>query len=218
MVRAVTITWTTSRARWAFTSSIPATIGPKPDSTKPQVLLYEPVGDKLVLVGAEWFVPVANLEDARRRCSASTMMGPMEGHQPIMTEDLHHWDLHVWLWKDNPNGVFNATNPEREVSEDGLRIFVRRSSAEDREAIVGWCSARRFFVVACWRCVAKGWRPFRCLRPYRRNCWQYGLRSPCRPQPFVRLGTHLKRRAGGVWSGGPVRTLTAYRAYRARSA
>ncbi len=34
-----------------------ALIRPKLDSTKPQVLLYEPVGDKLVLTGAEWFVP-----------------------------------------------------------------------------------------------------------------------------------------------------------------
>src|ERR1041385_9542663 len=32
-------------------------VGPKLDSTKPQVLLYEMVGDKLVLTGAEWFVP-----------------------------------------------------------------------------------------------------------------------------------------------------------------
>jgi len=39
-----------------------------------------------------------------------TLMGPMEGHQPIMPEGLHHWDLHVWLWKDNPNGVFSPTN------------------------------------------------------------------------------------------------------------
>jgi hypothetical protein len=23
---------------------------------------------------------------------------------------LHHWDLHVWLYKDNPNGMFSPTN------------------------------------------------------------------------------------------------------------
>lgn len=23
-----------------------------------------------------------------------------------------HWSLHVWLWKDNPNGMFAAFNPE----------------------------------------------------------------------------------------------------------
>jgi hypothetical protein len=96
----------------------PATIGPKPDSTKPQVLLYEPVGDKLVLVGAEWFVPVA-ISKTAPTLFGQTMMGPMEGHQPIMTEDLHHWDLHVWLWKDNPNGVFNATNPSVKCPKTG---------------------------------------------------------------------------------------------------
>jgi hypothetical protein len=23
-----------------------------------------------------------------------------------------HWSLHVWLWKDNPNGLFAAFNPD----------------------------------------------------------------------------------------------------------
>lgn len=23
-----------------------------------------------------------------------------------------HWSLHVWLWKDNPNGAFAAFNPD----------------------------------------------------------------------------------------------------------
>jgi hypothetical protein len=34
----------------------------------------------------------------------------MEGHMPVMPADLHHWDLHVWLWKNNPNGMFSPTN------------------------------------------------------------------------------------------------------------
>ena len=93
-------------------------VSPKLDSTKPQVLLYEPVGDKLVLVGAEWFVPVA-ISKTAPTLFGQTMMGPMEGHQPIMTEDLHHWDLHVWLWKDNPTGVFNATNPSVKCPKTG---------------------------------------------------------------------------------------------------
>jgi hypothetical protein len=37
----------------------PALIGPKLDSLKPQVLIYEPVGNVLQLVAAEWFVPTA---------------------------------------------------------------------------------------------------------------------------------------------------------------
>src|SRR5215216_4213465 len=84
-------------------------VGPKLDSTKPQVLLYEPVGDKLVLTGAEWFVPT-QVSKTPPTILGHQLMGPMEGHAPIMPAELHHWDLHVWLWKNNPNGMFSATN------------------------------------------------------------------------------------------------------------
>lgn len=86
-----------------------ALVGPKLDSTKPQVLLYEPVGDKLVLTGAEWFVPT-ELAKTPPTILGHQLMGPMEGHAPIMPAELHHWDLHVWLYKNNPNGMFSATN------------------------------------------------------------------------------------------------------------
>jgi hypothetical protein len=85
-------------------------IGPKLDSTKPQVLLYEPVGDKLVLTAAEWFVPT-EVSKTPPSILGHQLQGPMEGHEPVMPTGLHHWDLHVWLWKDNPNGMFTATNP-----------------------------------------------------------------------------------------------------------
>jgi hypothetical protein len=84
-------------------------VGPKLDSTKPQVLLYEPVGDKLVLTGAEWFVPT-DVSKTPPTILGHQLMGPMEGHAPIMPAELHHWDLHVWLYKNNPNGMFSATN------------------------------------------------------------------------------------------------------------
>ena len=84
-------------------------IGPKLDSTKPQVLIYEPAGDKLRLVAAEWFVPTAVSKTAPS-IFGQKLQGPMEGHEPVMPAGLHHWDLHVWLWKDNPHGVFSATS------------------------------------------------------------------------------------------------------------
>jgi len=87
----------------------PALIGPKLDSTKPQVLLYEPVGDQLVLTGAEWFVPTA-VSKTPPSVLGHQLMGPMEGHPPILPAELHHWDLHVWLYKDNPNGMYSPTN------------------------------------------------------------------------------------------------------------
>jgi hypothetical protein len=89
----------------------PATIGPTPDPAQPQVLIYEPVGGKLQLVAAEWFVPLATGVTEPPKLWGQTFDGPMPGHHPIMPEGLSHYDLHVWLFKDNPNGVFHATNP-----------------------------------------------------------------------------------------------------------
>lgn len=88
----------------------PALIGPQLDTLKPQVLIYEPHNGRLTLVAAEWFVPV-QVSAQRPTLFGHQMDGPMEGHAPIMPPELHHWDLHVWLWKDNPAGMFSPTNP-----------------------------------------------------------------------------------------------------------
>lgn len=88
----------------------PANIGPKLDPAKPQVLIYEPVKDKLKLVAAEWFVPVEAAGGVTPEIFGQQLAGPMDGHEPIMPPTLRHYDLHVWLWKDNPRGVFTSTN------------------------------------------------------------------------------------------------------------
>ena len=88
----------------------PANIGPTLDPTKPQVLIYEPVGDKLVLVAAEWFMPVAVAGGTAPTIFGQTLAGPMDGHEPIMPAALRHYDLHVWFWKNNPKGLFTSTN------------------------------------------------------------------------------------------------------------
>ena len=85
-------------------------VGPTVDSLRPQVLLYEPHGDSLRLVAAEWFVPTQVLR-TRPTLFGRPFDGPMEGHHPLMPAQLHHWDLHVWLWKPNPAGMFSPTNP-----------------------------------------------------------------------------------------------------------
>ena len=97
-------------------------IGPTLDSLKPQVLLYEWVGDKLHLTGAEWFVPTAVSKDPPS-IFGQTLAGPMEGHAPILPAELHHWDLHVWLWKTNPNGLFHPTNAAVHCAKGAVYTF-----------------------------------------------------------------------------------------------
>lgn len=97
----------------------PQAVGPKLDPAKPQVLIYEPSGDKLKLVAAEWFVPAALAPNGPPTIFGKTLEGPMEGHKPLMPTELHHYDLHVWLWKDNPSGVFSPTNPALKCPKTG---------------------------------------------------------------------------------------------------
>lgn len=85
-------------------------IGPNLDPAKPQVLIYEPVGDKLKLVAAEWFMPVELAKGVTPEIFGQKLAGPMDGHSPIMPPTLRHYDLHVWLWKNNPKGIFTSTN------------------------------------------------------------------------------------------------------------
>jgi hypothetical protein len=90
----------------------PALIAPTPDPLKPQILVYEPDGEKLKLVAAEWFIPLATGVEGRPEIFGQPFNGPMEGHEPLIPKEVHHYDLHVWLCKENPAGLFNATNPD----------------------------------------------------------------------------------------------------------
>jgi hypothetical protein len=85
-------------------------IGPKLDPMKPQILLYEPANGKLNLVGAEWFMPVQVAGGKAPTVFGQTLAGPMAGHEPVLPASLRHYDLHVWLWRPNPKGVFTSTN------------------------------------------------------------------------------------------------------------
>ena len=69
-------------------------------------------GGKLQLVAAEWFSPLTPELKGRPELFGRPFDGPMEGHHPLMPHGLHHYDLHVWLWKDNPAGMFSPTNPK----------------------------------------------------------------------------------------------------------
>jgi hypothetical protein len=87
-------------------------LGKPLDPLKPQILVYEPgPGGKLTLVAAEWFVPLSPDVKTRPQLFGKPFDGPMEGHHPLMPGALHHYDLHVWLWKENPAGMFAPTNP-----------------------------------------------------------------------------------------------------------
>src|SRR5262249_26482440 len=88
------------------------TVQGPPDPLKPNVLIYEPVGKKLKLVAVEWLVPLTPDTKAKPPLFGQTFMGPMEGHWPLIPKEFVHYDLHAWLWKPNPLGMFAPVNPK----------------------------------------------------------------------------------------------------------
>lgn len=89
----------------------PGLISPAPDPLRPQILIYEPDGDRLRLVAVEWFIPLQTGIKERPQLFGQPFDGPMEGHHPLMPMEVHHYDLHVWLFRANPAGIFSPTNP-----------------------------------------------------------------------------------------------------------
>lgn len=80
--------------------------------TKPEVLLYEPTPHGPRLIGVE-YMTIDDDQDLKTSHDRPTLYGvpfdgPMLGHSPGMPI---HYDLHVWLWRHNPSGMFAQFNP-----------------------------------------------------------------------------------------------------------
>jgi len=90
----------------------PAYAAPPPDPMHPPILMYEPVDGGLQLVGVEWFVTLDSGVKERPVLFGHPFQGPMEGHEPLIPREVAHYDLHGWLFKDNPLGMFEPTNPD----------------------------------------------------------------------------------------------------------
>lgn len=85
------------------------------DATRPQIVIYEPQPNgRLQLIGADFLV-LADQWDK---------MHPGQGAPQLMGQLFHFFEspnrfglppfytLHVWAWKDNPNGAFVNWHPD----------------------------------------------------------------------------------------------------------
>jgi len=87
------------------------------DASRPQVLIYEPSGDELKLVGVE-FVVIADAWLANHN-SPPVLEG--QTFQFVSSPNRYglpaHFELHVWAWRNNPQGAFVDWN--KRVSCEG---------------------------------------------------------------------------------------------------
>lgn len=84
------------------------------DATHPQIVIYEPMPDgHLQLIGADFLVIASEWDKAH----------PGQGAPQLMGQLFHYFEfpnrfglpafytLHVWAWKENPNGAFVNWHP-----------------------------------------------------------------------------------------------------------
>ena len=94
--------------------------GTHTDFTKPSILIYEPQADgSLALVAVENLVFRLAWREAGHTAPPSFHGVPydlMEDNPATKVDEAHmfepHYDRHVWLFRDNPNGVFAQYNPK----------------------------------------------------------------------------------------------------------
>jgi hypothetical protein len=90
------------------------------DPTHPQIVIYEPTSNGgLRLIGADFLV-LADAWDKKK-----------QGTPELMGQLFHYWEspnrfglpafytLHVWVWKDNPNGAFVNWHPNVSCEQFG---------------------------------------------------------------------------------------------------
>jgi hypothetical protein len=82
------------------------------DPLKPEVLIYEPNGDKLALVGMEYVV-IAEPWHAKNEMPP-VMAGQLFHYAPSPNRYgmPPHYELHIWAWRNNTSGTFADWNPQ----------------------------------------------------------------------------------------------------------
>jgi len=87
----------------------------------PEILLYEPLSNgKLRLTGADYLVLKSDWDAKPEHTSPPELMGQLFHlfDSPNRFGLPAFYSLHVWAWKENPNGTFVNWNPN--VSCDGF--------------------------------------------------------------------------------------------------
>jgi len=91
----------------------------KLDPEQPEALLYEMRNGRLFLLGVEYIVKAAAWDEKNPLPPALMGQAFTYTSSPNRFGRDSFYSLHVWAWRDNPNGTFVDWNPQ--VSCDGYR-------------------------------------------------------------------------------------------------
>jgi len=94
--------------------NLPLVVAGVVDATHPQIVIYEPMPDgHLQLIGADFLVIASDWDKAHPGQGAPQLMGQLFHYfeSPNRFGLPAFYTLHVWAWKENPNGAFVNWHP-----------------------------------------------------------------------------------------------------------
>ncbi|HEY0672822.1 MAG TPA: hypothetical protein VGD27_11170 [Longimicrobiales bacterium] len=97
----------------------------KAELLAPEVVMYEPqAGGKLKLVGMEYIVPIDAWAQAGHDTNNVNDRPELLGQKFTQHSSLPIYKLHIWLWRENPTGMFKDWNPKVScASADSAEVF-----------------------------------------------------------------------------------------------
>ena len=97
----------------------------KAELLAPEVVMYEPLkGGKMKLVGMEYIVPIDAWTAAGHNASDPEDRPELLGQKFTQHSSLPIYKLHIWLWRENPEGIFKDWNPKVTcASADSTEVF-----------------------------------------------------------------------------------------------
>ena len=85
---------------------------------KPQILLYERMPDESYRLNAvEYIIPF-------RLWPRDSVAPKLMGQAMHQEDNLKFWYLHVWAWRDNPNGVFANFHPDVKCPDATKKVYI----------------------------------------------------------------------------------------------
>jgi hypothetical protein len=103
-----------------YTNLIDDTLNPE----KPEGLIYEQTANGDYRLSAAVYMLQAGPDTKRPKLFGQEFEGPVVADKstPLQRINLTVYDLHVWFWRENPDGLFTRTNPDLPCRFDSYEI------------------------------------------------------------------------------------------------
>lgn len=104
--------------------SYPKLMDNKVDPLHPEALIYEAAPDGNFKIAAAVYMVPATAETKRPSLFGREFDGPIHAEKatPLQHVNFTVYELHVWLWKNNPDGVFTRMNPDLPCRFDSYEV------------------------------------------------------------------------------------------------